>query len=178
MQWFLILVLILLAILSYLLFAPIFIDIDSDNNLYRLRFHQLASGTLVVKNYSFKIDLHLAWWKKQFDLFHKKSENKITKKTAPMKRARHRVISFKVVKALINSFKINTFRVDLDTDNMKLNGMLYPVFYGISRYTGKHIMINFLGNNKIEIQIENNLARMIRAYIYSSLKQKYHGKFR
>ena len=170
MQWLLYLVLTILAILSYLLFAPAYIEINSTSGIYRLRFHHLASGAVVLKDYRFKLNLRIAWWEKQIDLFARGEKKNEPKKTTP-KKARRR-ISFTTIRAIIKTFRVNIFRTDIDTGNVELNGLLYPVFYGISKYSGKHIMVNFLGNNEIIIEIENNLARMIRAYISSLLKQK------
>ncbi|MGZ3945920.1 MAG: hypothetical protein ACXVJB_13325 [Mucilaginibacter sp.] len=179
MQWVLFLVLIFLAILSYLLFAPIYIEIDSTSRICRLRFHHLASGAIVLKNYRFELDLRIAWWKKQFHFFAKNQKKKKPENiTSTKERTRGRRISFKTITAIVKTFKVNIFRVDIDTDNVQLNGLLYPAFYAMSRFSGRHMMINFVGNNEIVIEIENNLARMIRAFISSLLKQNNHGKFR
>lgn len=179
MPWLFYLALIFLAILSYLLFAPIYLEIDTTAGIYGLRLHHLVSGAIILKDYRLKLDLRIAWWKKQFDLFAVKPKKKEPEKIIPAKqKSRHRRISFKTIRAIVKTFKVNIFRVNIDTDNVQLNGLLYPAFYAMSRFSGRHMMVNFAGNNEIVIKIENNLARVIRAYISSLLKQNNHGKFR
>ncbi|MGZ3765420.1 MAG: hypothetical protein ACXVA2_12195 [Mucilaginibacter sp.] len=179
MMWILVFLLIIAAVFSYLLFAPFYLEIDSTNSLFRIRFHHLASATLISKNSIFKIDLRIAGWNKQIDLvadlFRKKTKEQ---SVSPQKKKKSSKLSFRQIKAISKSFKVNECQLSLDTGNVQLNGMLYPGFYWLSRYTGKPIGINFLDKNILIVEIENNFASIIRAFIYSSLKQKDHGKLR
>jgi hypothetical protein len=172
----LIFLLIILAIFGYLLFAPFYIEINSINSLYGVRFHRIASAKLIFADNLLKIDLHIIGWKKQIDPFEKRAKRK--EKTVVQKKKKQRTLfSISRAKALIKSFKINKFYLNIDTGNLQLNGILYPCFYWLGNYAGKPIAINFLNKNEIILEIENNLAGIIRAFIYSSLKTKNHGKF-
>ena len=64
----------------------------------------------------------------------------------------------------VSSFKVIKLNCAIDTGSNELNGMLFPLFYWVSVKSGKNIMINFNDENKLELKIENNLARMILAY--------------
>jgi hypothetical protein len=155
-----------------LLFAPFYIEINSNDDLYRLRFHRLASAVILIKDYSLTINLQIAWWKKQIDPFVKNPSKDAVRKPAAKRKSRYPHVSFKTLKAIVRSFKINHLYINIDTGNVKWNGILYPAFYGLSQYVNKTILINFTGKTELELEIKNNIARMAWAYIYSSLKLK------
>lgn len=70
----------------------------------------------------------------------------------------------KTVKQLIYSFKVNRLSIHIDSGNMALNGLLFPVFYHLGHRIGKDISVNFTGENRIILQIENNIARLAWAF--------------
>jgi hypothetical protein len=174
MLWFLIFLIIILAALSYLIFAPLCLEINSIEGLYRIRFHRLASARLVANKGSFKIDLKIAWWHREIDPFAARMQSKKreqSKKSAPAKRKRPN-IDFNVVMAVIKSFRVKKCFVTLDTGSMPLNGLLYPAFYLLSVRTGRTVEINFLDRNEIVLEIENSLARIIKVFIFHSFTNK------
>lgn len=179
MVWLLCPLLIVASILGYLLFAPFYLEINSANGLCAIRFHRLASAKLVFRDRSIKIELKIAGWKKQIDPINQFFK-RIASETArrPSKQSKSKRLSFNLLKAILNSFKVNKCYLNIDTGSMELNGILYPGFYCLSYYTGKPIRVNFQDKNEIAVEIENNCARVIRAFIYSSLKTKNHGKLR
>jgi len=173
MIWLLVLSLLIVAVFSYLLFAPFYLEINSLNGFYGIRFHRVAFAKLILIDNSFKIDLYVAGWRKQFDLFTKPSKRK--QKETPIQSERKKKpfkISFGRVKAVIKSFKIHKCYLDIDTGNVQLNGILYPGFYWLGKYTNKPITVNFFDKNEIILEIENNIARIIRAIIFQLLISK------
>jgi hypothetical protein len=151
-----------LLILGYLLFAPIYIEINSIEELYRIRFHKLFQASLHFEENFPSVQFKIARWRKRISLAGREMEQEKPKKTG--KEEKHR-FSFKKAIAIINSFKVNRFYLTLCFDNMALNGILYPAFRLVSIKTGKNIEINFLSKNEIILKIENNLYRVLRAYI-------------
>lgn len=151
----------LLLIIFYLLLAPFFVEIDSRNGvLLRIRFHLIASASLIFKEDSFFLLVKMAWWQKQVDMFAKRNRSKKTdvkrkKKPVPLRK----------IFAVIKSFRIKKLFVTIDTGDMPLNGLLYPVFYFLKFKTGKDVSINFTDENRIELQLKNNIARMMWAFI-------------
>ncbi len=95
------------------------------------------------------------------------------KKTTPPKKVLEKKkdgksfkIKFSKIKAMLRTFKVNTFFVNLDSNDVMFNAKLYLVFLGLRIYTGKELYINFIGKNEIKIEIENNVARIIWAFIF------------
>jgi hypothetical protein len=165
--------LIFAAIFSYLLFAPFYIEINSANSLFAVRFHHLASLRVVLMDSSLKINLTIAGWKKQIDLLKQISERQRRKTFSTRQKKSHaRLHSFGLIRAILKSFSVKKCYLNIDTGDMQLNGILYPLFYWLSKYTGKPIAINFQNQIEIVVEIQNNCARIIMAFICSSLKIK------
>jgi hypothetical protein len=149
----------------YLFFAPIFLEINSLTGLYRLRLHYFGSLNFLLKNESIIMEVKILRWKKYIDLLEvnffspKKTPKRVSKKSAS--------ISLKKIKAIVKSFKINNFEMSICFADMPTNGILYPVFYLLGFYLKKKIAINFIEENKIIIEVKNNLARMSWAYLSS-----------
>lgn len=167
MWWIISIVAVLIALILYLLFAPFFVEIDSNVGLYRFRFHRLANARLVLKDDSLYALVKVAWWQTEYDLLapgEKKAVKKKPVRTKPAKRVSPGKI-FKRIWRVIKSFRLNKCRIMIDTGNMCANGILYPWFYLLSRRTGKTILINFWNENEITLEIENNIARMAWAFL-------------
>lgn len=167
MIWFISFLLFCVLVFCYLLFAPFYLEIDSTNGLFRMRFHQLVVAEIKTRQSSLIMELRVAWWKKQFDLLTERVQKEKTVEIKKEKKKKRRKISFSKIKAVIKTFKINKCTVHIDTGCMQTNGILFPVFFWIGKWSRKDININFINENKIILQIENNLARMVRAFIFS-----------
>lgn len=161
--------LIVLIVLLYLFFAPFYFEINTTNGLYRIRFHRLASISLKMIDSSLIAEVKIGWWTKQIDLFSidKNADEKRTVAKKTVKAKKKKKFSFKKIKAVLKSFKISKCSISIDSGDMQLNGILWPVFYLFKVRSGKDFRINFIGENKIVLEVKNNLARMSWAYISS-----------
>ena len=165
MLWWLIPVLTLVFILSFLLLTPFYIELDSRSGLFRFRIQRIANAIIYIAESSLFIDLKIAWWQKKIDLFAPRKKVAL-KKEKKIKRRTHK-IPVKKIWSVIKSFKINKCILNIDTGNMPLNGILYPLFAWLENRTEKPVAINFKGENVMVFETENNLARMLWAYIKS-----------
>ena len=158
-------ILFITTILCYLLFAPFYLEVDSNKNLYRIRFHHLAS--LAIDASDQKLLIKVMYWKKEIDLLHvsQTKDKTAPKKTIVKPKKQKQKFSWNQLKSVMMSFRINTCRITLDTGSVELNAWLYPIFYFIRIYSKKNITINFLNKNEVVLKIENNLARMAWAYL-------------
>lgn len=165
MIWLYTFLILLIFILCYLLFAPFYIEINSESGLCRMRFHKLLSAQLKITESSLIVEIKAAWWRKRIDLLVLiKQKGKPVKK---IEKKKNKNVPFKKIINVIKSFKVTKFYVTICFDDMPLNGILYPLFLGLSLKTKKHFEINFWNENEIVLRIENNLFRIIWAYIKS-----------
>jgi hypothetical protein len=152
----------LLVLLSYFLFAPFYLEIDSDRGLVQIRFHHLCDARLLVLDGSLIVDFRIVRWTRRIDLLASKATDK---RVIPIKKSGSK-ISWEGAKAILRSFKVNRFNLNLDCGDVELNGLLFPLFFWLSRITGTQLRIDFMGVTNINLQIENNAARIIRAFIF------------
>ncbi|MFZ4613357.1 MAG: hypothetical protein ACOYNH_06710 [Bacteroidia bacterium] len=158
-----VLIVFILISFFYLLFAPFYLEIESEINLYRFRFHRVASAKILIENSTLILQIKIAGWNRNIDLLASKIKKE---KVAPVKRKSNTTkIKFRKLMAIIKSFKVNKCCISIDTGNMQLNGILYPLFFWINNFTGKEIRINFIGDNSVSLEVENNFARIFWAYI-------------
>lgn len=167
MIWFSAFLCSVLLILVYLLFAPFYIEINSLNNLYRLRFHRLISLALKSNTEGFAVEMRLIFWKKDIPLAERGRKQDKAPEPVSGSGSKMRTIDWNRLRNVLKSFNLNTCDISLDTGNMPLNGILYPIVYTISTYYQKQISINFAGHNHVVLEVENNLARIIYAYYKS-----------
>jgi hypothetical protein len=169
-MWWIIIATVIFLLLIYLLFAPFFVEIDSNNDLYCVRFHRLASASIFLDHTTIFLKLRIAWWRKNIKLSGSEHTKKKTRQVVKREAKKSTVSPHKILKkakAIVKTFKVNECLIMIDTGNMPLNGILYPWLYFLSRYSGKTIMINFWNENQIKLQVENNAARIIMAYLKS-----------
>lgn len=170
----LILLVVLLVLVCYLLFAPILIEINSISGVCRMQFHRLAEFAISWRQEAPILKLTIAWWQKEMNLFSIRKTTAVEKvgpaheerKPAGKSKRSLRMGLSKGI-GIVKSFKVRECYISLDTGNMPLNGILYPWFYLLSYYFRKPIQINFYGEEVFIISIENNMARIALAYLKS-----------
>lgn len=104
------------------------------------------------------------WWHKIIDLLAPKK----THMKKEIKRTREKQkISLRKILLVIKTFKVNKFYLTIDTGSMWLNGMIYPLFLWLGMRLKRNVTINFVNENEIIFETENNLFRVLRVYITS-----------
>lgn len=155
----------LLFVLFFLLFAPLIIQVDSDSGQYEARWNGITRVNLVFRE-SAILHLKIFRWKKEVDLLSGKKSKKKVKEKKPGEKKKN-ILPGKIFKktiALLKSFRIHYFYLDIDTGNYLLNASLYPVA-GLMTRKKKTFRINFMEELHWKMKITNNLFRMIMAFI-------------
>lgn len=155
-----IILLLLTGLIAYLLFAPAYLLIDSQQGRFECGLHPLVQARFKL-NPQPGIQLSIAGWRKDIALTGRKptATNSIKKSVGrPSARTVRRTW------AAIKSFKVRQFRLRVDTGDVQLNGLLFPLGYWLARRTGRPIDVNFTNNNELVIAIDNNVARLLWAY--------------
>lgn len=152
----------MVLILLYLLLAPFYLEVNSRENRYCIRYHKLAEAKIYATAESLFLELRIMGWHTIIDLLRRRNGKiKTVKKTKPgvVK------ISVRKMLAIVKSFKLSRCRVSADTGDMAMNGILYPWLFWLGRLTKNDVRINFCNDNAIELVIENNFYRLLRAYL-------------
>jgi hypothetical protein len=154
------------AVVLYLLFAPVVLEIDSQKQVYQVRVSSLVRAALRITVEGWYINLQIAFWRKNIDLFNLPGRKPVReKKKARYKKKRHSGFSFREIMAVLKSFRVREWKVILDTGDMALNGKLFPWFYLFSAVTGRSCRISFNDDTVIQLHIRNSIGRMLVAYI-------------
>lgn len=158
-------ILVLLAgVLTYLLLMPLELCIDSYRERYFLRLGVLARIG-VEKDPVELLRLHLKvlflnfYWRPT-DM---RSWGRPKKKKKPKDNGRKKKgMSLRQAGNLVRSFRVRSFRLELDTGNPVLNAKLYPLIYLLGPRAGD-VGINFMGRNHISLQIVNRPIYILNA---------------
>jgi len=162
MVW-LIVISVICVVVAYFLFAPFCIEIDSEKQIFRFKFHSWLELRLVESQNSLFIRLKIFGLTKLWDVF---SDNKRPQKKEKFRKPKKSKISKERLIALLKSFKLIKFQLTIDTGDMPTNGLLFPVFYLIKERTHLDVSINFKNYNIFILHTENNLARVSKAMIF------------
>lgn len=156
----------LLAFFAYLLLIPLELCVDSYRDRYYLRIGFLARFSL-EKDPMELLRLHLKvlfldfFWRPS-DLSSRGKPKKKPARTGKVGKKRRMTVA--QGKRLLQSFRVKTFRLELDTGNPVLNAQLAPLNFLVGPCTGK-VGINFLGRNHILLQVTNRPIYILNAFI-------------
>jgi len=166
-----ILLILLLLVLSFLLFAPLQLEISSEGDFVRMGWGGLVQGRLVFMPDELLLNLRILFFRKKIYLLRikkKKTTEPIEKKKKKTKKKLSWAIAkkrFNLFNRILHSFKIRICKINLDTDDYVVNAYLFPVFYSLDR--GKHnFSINYEGKIDVRILIENKGIWVLRALIW------------
>lgn len=157
-------VLILLAL--WLLIEPIIIKIDTIHDEYYIRWQHIGSVTLLFLNNDLFLRFRILFWQQDFYPLQAQKKDKKPKKKSNKKTAKSwKTFSWTRVKSIMRTFKVRYFKMELDTDDYVWNAYLYPLFYFANR-SNRQLSINFEGRTNLQLQIENRLFRIVRAFMF------------
>ncbi len=161
--------LLFVAVLLYVFTAPLYLEVNTYTGLFQLRFHQLVSARLTLEDGKLLLRLYFWRWQKDIDLLAPGEEKKIveqkTEQPVNTEKKRRYQIPFRKVWAAVKSIRINKLYCTFDTGDMPTNGLLYPVAATLSTQLGKTIVVNFLGENELILELELRIYRLVWAFL-------------
>lgn len=161
---------VIIGLISYLLLAPIVIDIDSKQDLYMARFHRLFSMRLVPGDWPWQIEMRIVGFKKIMKLKPEVKKEKAIKKegqakTVVKKSAKAFKVTVRQMLAVLRSFKVKHCRLCINLGDAALNGKYFPVFWLTGCLLSTPVQTIFTGSSIIKIEIRNTIGRMLLAFI-------------
>lgn len=165
----------LIGLLSWILLAPMQLEIDTGVQLYEFRWRTIGKVGLTPTPNDLTVYWQLFFFSKEYSLTalvarqqSKPKRKKQLKKKKPKKKRFKRRSWRKWLRkgnAVVNSFKVREFYLNLDTDDYILNSYLVPVFFFLSRNRNGW-NINYKGESELRLSVENSPWRIIRAIIF------------
>lgn len=148
----------IILLVVYLLLTPILISVDTSEMKFQLK---MVGVIMVWPEFSETLWIHIKIPFKQLriDILKRSEKDKRSpKRNDTTTKGSERSLSLRRVRRVISSFELRYFLLDVDTDNYKLNGQLFPAFWWLSK-NGLNCNINFTGNNRLAFELRNNLLR-------------------
>ena len=157
----------LFLLIVFLLFTPIRLVIDSEEKKCQIAWWGLGSARVVATPGDLVVRTKALFWQKDFYPLHRDDEKEEKVKKSKIKKA-DRIKSwrkyFRRGRNIFKSFRIKRWLIDFDTDDFVLNSQLYPICCLLSgRRTP--IRVNYKGEVKIIVEIENRLWRVLGAML-------------
>ena len=169
----LILFLIGLVVVSWLLVAPLQLQIDTQANHYQLVWKSIGYGKLVMYPEKLGLKLKIFFWNLEWQLFPARRKKQRNPKSEPptsrdkKKRRRPSV----PIRAMLRTFEVKRLRLHIDTDDFIINSYLYPVFYFLNRNREERdLRINYHGEALFQLIVENRLYRLLFAFVRSQFR--------
>lgn len=157
------------ALLLLLLFSPVRLEIDTENEVYLIRYGVFVSGSLAVIDERPAVKLRclgFTWQRKIEDLLLRLRKTVTPRVPAVRKRRSGNRRSFKWRKALaaLRAIDIRKMYVDLDTGNYIRNAWLFPIFFMADKGARK-LRINFNGETIVHISMQAVPAKLLWAFL-------------
>lgn len=169
MLWLYCILCVIACLLLALLFSPVLVEIDSDRDVYRLRYGFFAEGALVADTNGPALRLRIFGFPRQWGLpsmlWKDKAEASKSVDSAKRKQGRpKRTVSWKKMRAVFKAIEFRQLELDLDTGSYIRNAWLFPVFFLTSKGARK-LRINFSGKTIVHANIRAIPARLLWAFI-------------
>ncbi|MGB5500598.1 MAG: hypothetical protein WBM77_16825, partial [Maribacter sp.] len=158
-----IILIVLGAILSYLLFMKMVLYVDTANNEYYIQAKGLVKAKIETHDTELiQIKCNTLFMK---FIFYPLRKSKKKKKKANIDKTsvrKQRTIEVKKILRIARTFKMVQLLVDVDTGDCITNAKLYPPFALINYYGGQ-FGVNFEGRNRLVLIVENRPIRIIKS---------------
>jgi hypothetical protein len=155
------------GVVCFLLLTPLVIEVDSIRSKYRVSYRGIATADLLFKDGRLFLHLWVLGWNRTIDPFVSKKKDVVVRQEAlPKRKRRHLKIETVMKKgwAVLRSFRIKHFYVNIDTDDYRVNAWLYPLAILLTKER-RTFRINFNGDTVIRFRIENRLGNMLLALV-------------
>jgi len=173
MLWLWIILGILILLVMVVLFSPVVIDVDSEEDRYVVRYGWWVIGSLRAIDGDLAVRLRIfgfTWQKRIEDLvlsMRGKSKPETEETPTPARAPRKgglRKMSWRKIKAVWRAIEFKKLELDLDTGSYVRNAWLFPLFFMISRKNRK-MRINFSGKNIVHAYVRAVPARLLWAFV-------------
>ncbi len=162
-MWGLLLLALFFSLLLWLLLAPITIEIDTNTHQYRVGWWGLASLSWHPLRDGFPVRYSIVGISRE-----KRAEEFFESKPSKPKSKSKRRTSFRpnvrrvlrIVRRVLQSFRIKRCKLWLDTNDYCFNARLYPLIYALPG-VHHHVTINFQGRTEVQFRAQNRLIRIL-----------------
>jgi hypothetical protein len=161
-----------MIIISWVLFVPLVIDVDTDHFVYRI--YQRGSFAFSLSP-EFQPQLKLLGFRVPI-----KSQREKEKKVKGVKEKSKKKSNYfnryltPFIKRIFKSIQFKKFWIDMDTDDVVLNSQLVPVFFFMN-HGPVQLNVNYSGRMSVQIIAQIRINEIVWAFLIFITKTKYYG---
>jgi len=166
----------LLLLLLVTLFTPLILQIDSQRDVYQLRWGRLIRAELLFSEAEAMLRIRAFFFRKSWKIedlilgalrFKDQNKEKKAQKEKPKKGRRKRRkksrFGFRRIVRILRTFRVDYCKIEWDADDYVRNAWLFPVFYYLSNDKQRQLRINFLGRRSLALRLHNRIWNVIWA---------------
>lgn len=165
----------LIALLLWILLAPVIIFLNTDANRYHVVLPGIIKMAIVPSADIFHIRGWIFFIPYKYHPFQGKKRKKKEKPEKPKTKEKLRMLSgnTQLIKDAVGSFRIRKLQLDVDTDDFLLNAWLVPAFSVIN---GGNIQLraNFEGYSSLILDMRLRLGTLMWIFIRNKYKSFIH----
>lgn len=162
MIWYILIVLFIL-LLTWILFGPVIIKLNSDNRLCKVSLPGVISVRVMEGGSLYLIKIWLFFIPFTIDPMSMGKQMR-EKKEKPVKKKKSLKSFFQnrgMFKQLLRAIRIRNFRLDLDTDDFILNAWLIPALSMVNVHKNIQAQVNFEGNIFLNLDVRTRLSAIL-----------------
>ncbi len=168
----------MLLLFGLLLWLPIRLEIDTEQQIYRVSWQGIFAFWVVPEQERWRWFFSVFFWQKEWNPSQYQAKiEKPAKKKKPSVQKRKFPFSIQmgqaIIRNILRAIKIQRFRVNWDTGDFVLNAWLYPAFRMASR-GNRQLFINFSGEQKLAIRLQTRLGLLAIAALRIFINTKNH----
>lgn len=160
------------GLLVGLLITPIVLCIDTYTNRYYLLVKGIGKVSLLITDEDLILHLRLFIFKFNIKILEwlakppKKIAKKQPPKTAKKRRrvSRSKLFSWSKGLAILNSFTVLKFKLELDSGDYCRNARWFPIVYLL--FPQQQVQLNFNGQNHCQLLIQNRIIKVLYALFF------------
>lgn len=156
-----IVLLVLIALIIWLLHAPIIIEVDTTRSVYEIQVKGWLKTSFGLDEEGLVIDSKVPFYRFKIHPFSKRESKTVTENKKSKKRPSFRLNR---LKNIIRSFQVKILEVSIDTGDYVTNAKLFPICFFLSR-NNTSISVNYRDFNHLRFEVQNSLWRMGTAYL-------------
>lgn len=180
----------ILALIIWLLFSTLYIRVTTVNNTYTVGLKGFFKISILPDEEEYiTIHIRILVFNSIFYPFkpiekktRKKKKKKSKKKVKVKKNKMTGLFIFRLILKLaikaIQSWKIKTLKINIDTGDVIKNAYLIPIFVGLNVKKNINFTLNYQNEINLEVDVENNLFRILKIVLLAYFKYKrflHHG---
>lgn len=158
---------VLLGLLTFIVAAPISLEIDSVRRKYRIAIGGILSLHVVIVESQLILRLRVFGLPIDIEPSMPKRKPAVAKTGAPKQKKRLHLSPSDVLRKARQfpaAFDLTRFELDLDTGDFALNAILFPIAYRLSD-GARRVQINFQGTSTLRMRLVTTSSRLAAALL-------------